>query len=272
MRSLPVLPNFRRCLSLRAAAFVWVLAWTGLLSAAVHAQTIYSCVDASGKRLTSDRPIPECHTRDQRVHNADGSVKSVLPPALSPDERAELEARERQAAAERMAQQEALRRDRNLLRRYPSEAPHKKAREAALDDVRKSVARSQQRLADLSVERKPLMDEAEFYKGRTLPAKLRQQMDANDAAVDAQRNLVQNTQEEVVRINALYDVELSRLKRLWAGAVPGSLGPIVAPKSPAAQLAAPSSNAPTVDAPASKAPSAKPAIVTTLPASSSTPR
>jgi hypothetical protein len=239
-----------------------------LLTTPGHAQTIYSCVDASGKRLTSDRPIPECHTRDQRVHNADGSVRTVLPPALSPDERAELEARERQATAERMAQQEALRRDRSLLRRYPSEPPHKKAREAALDDVRKSVARSEQRLADLSVERKPLMDEAEFYKGKSLPAKLRQQMDANDAAVDAQRTLVQNTQEEIFRINALYDVELTRLKRLWAGAVPGSLGPIVASKSPvAAQVAGPA-----INSPASKAPSAKPAVATTLPTSSSTPR
>lgn len=203
-----------------------------LAGAPCSAQTIYSCTDAKGKRITSDRPVPECLTREQRLLNPDGSVKTILPPSMTADERAEQEARERKAAAEQVAQQEAFRRDRNLLRRYPTEAVHKKAREAALDDVRKSVERSEQRLSDLAAERKPLLEEAEFYKGKALPGKLRQLMDANDAAVEAQRALVQNQQSEVVRINALYDVELVRLKRLWAGSLPGSLGPL-----PAAQAA-----------------------------------
>ena len=37
---------------------------------------IYSCIDAHGKRITSDRPIPECAAREQRVLNADGSVNA----------------------------------------------------------------------------------------------------------------------------------------------------------------------------------------------------
>lgn len=198
-------------------------------------QSIYSCVDGTGKRITSDRPIRECHTREQRVLNADGTVKTILPPTLSAEERAEQEARERKEAQKQVAQQEALRRDRNLMRRFPNEASHQKAREGALDDVRKSLDRSERRLTDLATERKPLADEAEFYKGKALPAKLRQQMDANDAAVDAQRALMLNQEAELVRINALYDVELTRLKRLWAGAAPGSLGPIPTPQlAPAA--------------------------------------
>ena len=40
---------------------------------------IYSCVDANGRKLTSDRPIAECANRDQKLLNADGSVK-VVPP------------------------------------------------------------------------------------------------------------------------------------------------------------------------------------------------
>ena len=30
-------------------------------------QGIYTCTDAKGRKLTSDRPIPECHDREQRV-------------------------------------------------------------------------------------------------------------------------------------------------------------------------------------------------------------
>jgi hypothetical protein len=142
------------------------------------------------------------------------------------DERTESEARERDAAADRARKLEAIRRDRNLLARFPNEAAHRKARMAALDDVKGSLRISEARLAALALERKPLLDEAEFYVGKPLPGKLKTQLDANDASVDAQRTLVQNQKLEVVRIDALYDAELARLKLLWGGVQPGSLGMI----------------------------------------------
>jgi hypothetical protein len=185
---------------------------------------IYSCVDSSGKKVTSDRPIPECNSRDQRVLNSDGSVNRVMPPTPTADERAEIEARERDALAERALKQEAIRRDRNLLARFPNEAAHRKAREAALEDVRKSLHVSETRLAALAVERKPLMDETEFYVGKPLPLKLKSQLDANDATLEAQRALLQNQQLEMDRINKRYDDELDRLRKLWAGAQPGTIG------------------------------------------------
>jgi hypothetical protein len=210
-----------------AARTLAALTLAGVLNGtAPAASPIYSCVDANGKRLTSDRPILECNNREQRVLNPDGSVNKIVPPTPTADERAELEARERAANAERAARLDAIRRDRNLLARFPNEAAHRKARESALDDVRKAVRVSEARVALLAQERKPLTDEAEFYVGKALPAKLRQQLDANDAATDAQRTLIQNQQAEVVRINALYDAELERLKKLWAGAMPGSMGSI----------------------------------------------
>ncbi|MBE2242150.1 MAG: DUF4124 domain-containing protein [Burkholderiaceae bacterium] len=189
---------------------------------------IYSCVDAKGNKLTSDRPIPACNDREQRVLNADGSVRHVVPPTPTADERAEQEAADRRAAIERAAQRDAVRRDRNLLTRFPDQATHQRARESALDDVRKALRNYERRLEQLAAERKPLQDEAEFYVGRELPAKLRQAFDANDAAAEAQRTLIANQEAEMVRINKLYDVELERLKRLWAGAQPGSMGSLPA--------------------------------------------
>ena len=187
---------------------------------------IFTCTDAAGKKLTSDRPIPECNNRDQRVLNSDGSIKRVQTPVPTADERSEAEVRERDAAADRARKLEAIRRDRNLLARFPNEAAHRKARAAALDDVNNALRVSQTRLTALAKERKPLMDEAEFYVGKPLPGKLKTQLDANDASVDAQRALVQNQKLEAVRIDALYDAELIRLRLLWGGAQPGSLGMI----------------------------------------------
>jgi hypothetical protein len=184
---------------------------------------IYRC-EINGKRLTSDRYIPECSHVPQQVLNADGSVKTVVPPTLTTEERAEAEARERERQAERARCQEAIRRDRNLMARFPNEAAHRKAREAALDDVRTSVRVSEARVKLLMAERKPLLDEAEFYVGKQLPTKLKGQIDANDAALDAQRTLIANQEIEVGRINSIYDAELVGLRKLWAGAPVGSLG------------------------------------------------
>ena len=193
---------------------------------------IYTCTMADGRKLTSDRPIPECTAREQRVLNADGSQRSTLPPFLSPEERAAKEAADRRAAADRIAQQDAVRRDRTLMQRYPTEAAHQRARNLALDDANKAMRISERRIKDLGQERKPLLDEAEFYKGKPLPGKLKQALDANDAAVEAQQVLIENQKAEIVRINTRFDAELARLKKLWAGAAPGSMPPLEdAPKT-----------------------------------------
>ncbi len=207
------------------------LAALALLPALAWAQPapgpgIYTCIDANGRRLTADRPIAECRHKEQQILNRDGSVRAILPPTLTAEERAEKEARDRAAAEARAAAADAVRRDRNLMTRFPNEAAHQRAREAALDTVRLAIRATELRLRELQAARKPLLDEAEFYAGKALPPKLRSALDANDAAVEAQRSITATQEAELGRINRLYDVELERLRRLWAGAPPGSLGPM----------------------------------------------
>jgi hypothetical protein len=202
--------------------------------APARAAAIYSCLDATGKRHTSDRPIAECLDREQRVLNNDGSQRQTLPPRMNAEERALAEERQRLKEQVAAAQKDAVRRDRNLMMRFPDEATHQKAREASLDDLRRAVLLSERRLRDLLDERQPLLAESEFYKGRRLPYKINAKLEANDAQQQAQQDIIQNQRAESVRINALYDAELERLKRLWAGASPGS-----APPSPGGSSVAP---------------------------------
>jgi hypothetical protein len=189
---------------------------------------IYTCVDDTGRRLTSDRPIAECTAKEQRILNRDGSLRGIYPPILTVEERAAKEARERKAANARAAYADAVRRDRNLMARFPDETAHHRAREAALDTVRVAIRASALRMNDLEAERKPLLDESEFYVGRELPPKLKGELDANAAARAAQEEAMQTQEAELERINGLYDAELAHLRRLWAGAAPGSLGSIAA--------------------------------------------
>lgn len=187
------------------------------------ASGIYTCIDDKGRRLTSDRPIAECTAKEQHILNRDGSVRAVQGPTLTADERAALEARERKAAADAQALKDAVRRDKNLLLRYRDEASHRRAREVALDNVRAAIRTTEERLRELQLERKPLDSELEFYKSKAPPAKLKGQIEANDAALDAQRDVATQQQAELERVNRIYDLELARLRQLWAGALPGSM-------------------------------------------------
>jgi hypothetical protein len=190
---------------------------------------IYTCVDDKGQKRVSERPIAECIDREQRILNRDGSLKRIVPATLTAEERAEREAADRKAAEERAALNDAVRRDRNLKARFPNEAAHQKAREASLEVVRASLRTSQQRIKELEAERKPLASEIEFYRGRSVPARLKQQLEANDTSVAAQRDLMQTQEAELVRINRIYDNELEHLRKLWNGARPGSISLVSAP-------------------------------------------
>ena len=83
-----------------AGAALSGLLLTGALAGAAWAQTkapppsnIYTCTTPDGRRLTSDRPIPECQSREQRVLNSDGSVRKMVPPAMSPEEQSAFDQR-----------------------------------------------------------------------------------------------------------------------------------------------------------------------------------
>jgi len=174
------------------------------------------------------------------VLNKDGSLRMIMPPSLTADERAAMEEAEKRKQQERIAKQDAIRRDRNLVARYPNEETHGKAREASLEPVLHAIESSERRIVELEKERKPLLAEAEFYEGKALPPKLKRQMESVDVSIQAQRATVATQQSEVSRINANYDAELARLKKLWGGAEPGSLGPLpqVAAASAAGNAAA----------------------------------
>jgi hypothetical protein len=201
-----------------------------LASAVVAAESgsgarIYRC-EIDGKKVTRDRPIAECSDRVQYLLNADGSVSREVQPTLTVEERERKEQADLAREIKEGQLKQQVRTDRSLLQLYKNEEAHRKARDKALDEFRASVKKLQERIVLLNKERKPLLDEAEFYVGKPLPSKLKTALDANDASLGAQKELVQNQQSEVSRINATYDIELARLRKLWGGAPPGSLGPL----------------------------------------------
>lgn len=200
----------------------WILAMCMGVHLSVHAQgEVFVCIDAAGRTITHDRPIRECIDREQRVLNRDGSLNRIIGPSLSPDERAAAEAEARRQRLQQQARLEEMRRDRNLMQRYPNEEAHERARHLALEQPRVVMRAAEERKAQLAREREPLISESEFYKDRELPPKLRQELDFNSAASDLQVQLISRQIDEMRRINERFDDELDRLRLLWNGSPPG---------------------------------------------------
>ncbi len=197
------------------------------------ANYIFQCVDNHGRVLTSDRLIGQCNDREQKLLTQEGVVLRLIPPSLTAPERAIVEARLAKERALEESRAEDTRRDRQLLRRFSTEHAHNRAREASLDHAIAANRISKQRLAALEEDRIPLLAEAEFYKGKVLPTKLKQQFDGVDATEAALHTAMKAQREEMARINEMYDIEVERLRKLWGGAQAGTLGPMrVAAGSP----------------------------------------
>jgi len=198
-----------------------VLALAGIGSAA-WAQSpviagIYTCVDAKGRKLTSDRPIPECTDREQQVYNASGTVKARVGPTLTGVERAAQEQKAKKEAEELARQSEEKRRDRALLIRYPNKAMHDKERDEALDQIAAVIKAASTRMDELGRQRKAIDVEMEFYAKdpSKAPAYLRRQLEENNHSQAVQKKFIADQQAEAKRVNARFDDELVRLRQLW---------------------------------------------------------
>ena len=217
----------RRWLAGSVAAAFW--AGVGLAWAAGDGN-VYTCVDAKGRRLTSDRPIIECIDREQQVIGPSGQVIQRIGPSLTADEFRAEEEKQAKLREERQRKLEEKRRDRALVTRYPDRATHDFERQKALEVVDGVIATAQGRLSELHDRRKKLDAELEFYGSdmERAPPGLKNQFIDNDRDVAAQQRFIADLQGQKRRINANFDEELARLTQLWA-APPDSTVPVAAP-------------------------------------------
>jgi hypothetical protein len=202
-------------------AAVLALSW----SLVAHAQSqsgsgagIYICTDATGRKITSDRPIPECVDREQRVLNPSGTLRTTIGPTLTGPERVALEAKKRREAEEQARVAEEKRRERALLVRYPNKATHDKERAEALAQIAVVRQAALNRIVELRKQRKDMDGELEFYAKdpNRAPLSLQRQLVENTKSIEIQERFITDQDAETNRVNARFDEELVRLKQLWA--------------------------------------------------------
>ena len=220
---IPVTPRAR----LTGAAFILI---PGLLAASMGALSaraqkggaattgvIYTCTDAAGRKLTSDRLIDSCLDREQRVLSSRGLLLKTIPPEQTGAQRAAQQAKDRQAATALQRQQEQQRLDQALLVRYPTRDTHEAGRRAALAQTQTILSDAQQRLAALERQRATLTASGPAAQPGG-GAQRQRDLASNAQAILAQQRFIAAYQAERDRINAQFDAEDQRLQPLWQNA------------------------------------------------------
>lgn len=179
--------------------------------------SIYVCIDPRGRRITADRPIPECIGTGQRELKASGDLKRVIPPLLTGSERAEQAARLEQEANLQAQIKEDQRQNRALVLRYPDPAAHYRTRAELLEQQDGLIAAVRVRAAELDRQRLSLAAKLEFYRQQPdqAPAELRQLEQENTRQRAFQSAQLEAQQRERQRIEQRFDEELARLRQLW---------------------------------------------------------
>ncbi len=179
---------------------------------------IYSCTDAQGRTFTADRPLAECLDREQRELGPAGTMRRRIPPSYTPRELAEREENARQAARRVAQQNEARRRERALLVRYPDAAAHDRERADVLSRIDAVLHAARVRAGELAQERRRIDDELEFYRKDVskAPAPVRRELDDNIQSLAVQKRFIGEQEAEKKRVNQRFDEERAQLARRWA--------------------------------------------------------
>jgi hypothetical protein len=188
------------------------------------APMIYSCINAQGRRIISDRPLEECLGRLQNEMGMSGVVKrqnmAGVHQASAPKEAA-LPSTPIDPTLDKAVREQ--RKHKALLERYANEAAHIEERRRSQLNLNASIARSHQEISDQVDLSTRLAQEAALLKTQSaaLPLKLRQQINENHQTLRLLRMVLADRQQELAQSNQRFDDELVILRALWAQAPTG---------------------------------------------------
>ncbi len=186
-----------------------------------HAQQpstqIYTCKDASGKTLTSDRPIPECRGREGRVLSTQGTTVRKIEAPLTEEQQAARAAEEEKKKELAVKRAEQLRKDKALLGTYQNIDDLESKRQRGLLEVVREMKGAERRVATLQNQEKELLQELEFFKKKQIPPDIKRRVDENEGALRAERSLMKSKKDEIAQVNLKFDEDKKRYQELTGG-------------------------------------------------------
>ena len=188
-------------------------------AAAVQAQVkaqVYTCTTATGRKITADRPIPECMDREQReLQTSTGRVNILKPKQTEAERWAEREA-QKQLEREKESTVQQQRRDQQLLARYPDEAALEEKRSYMLEEVKKRWAPTLEEQAEINVRRKEISAAADARRkaGKTADFSTAKEAAQLERRTFQLQPMMDKAQADIDRVNQDMDTDLARLRYL----------------------------------------------------------
>lgn len=177
---------------------------------------IFICKDATGRTITSDRPIPECANRTTKVMAKDGTVRREIPP---PPTREQLEekkqAEEQRKISEKLAKEQRLK-DEALLTTYRTEKEIEAARERTIAQLRTDIIEANNSADNADRKRRAVQVEIDKSKKQPAPLALQRQLDEADQAMQAERKRADKLEADMLAQKTKFDVIAKRFRELNA--------------------------------------------------------
>ena len=178
------------------------------------ASRIFTCKDASGKTLTSDRPIPECQGREGRVLSTQGTTVKKIEALMTAEQEAARDAEEAKKKEDAVRRAEQLRKDKALLNTYQNLDDLESKRQRALLEVERDMKDADRRVSFLEKQEQELKLEEEFFRKKPLPVDLKRRLDENEGGLRAERGLLRSKKDEIVQVNVKFDLDKKRYVEL----------------------------------------------------------
>jgi hypothetical protein len=196
-----------------AVIFALALAAPGPLLA----ETV-ECVGADGKTHIGDPAPAECIGRPTYSISPGGMRRQKDTGALTPEQISKNAADEKVKQEAEKRRLECQRRDKALVTTYTKAEDIDGARDRALQQATDAITGTRQHIADTQALQIKLRKDADAYKGKKMPAELKQQIDEADKDLNNNQQLIVTQRKELDGIRERYAAEKKRYLEITTGA------------------------------------------------------
>jgi len=205
-----VLPEMATSLRARLVLVLGML----LAGASDAGPRIFCCADGTGRQVCGDILPTACYGRAYRELGDSGSTARVVEAPLTAEQKAQRAADEQRRKEQERLANEQKRKDQALLNTYGSEKDIEAMRSRADRDLVAAIQAAEERIVDIRRKRKRFEDEAEFYKGRQLPADVAKGLRDADYEISAQQSVIESKKKDRESVRKKYDDDLRRYVEL----------------------------------------------------------
>jgi len=183
-------------------------------SSSQAASEFYCCQDSSGRRVCSDTLPEQCRGRPYRVLDSGGNIMREVGPPLNAEERAQLAAENIRKKQQDEAAREQQRKDQALLDTYATLQDIDLSQRKAENDLNLAIAATQAKINVATTKRRKLLDEAEFYRKKSLPPELDRDLRAIEHEIKLEQDLLDLKKRDFETIRTKYDGDRQRYLEL----------------------------------------------------------